>query len=374
MTRDRATWLCYLLLAVYAWFLYGFGPVVPLLGDEEGVSRAVASLHGTALAVGTVLAGVAGPRVVARTGRRFSLWGSAAGMCVGVAVLVTAPSIVGTLTGVLIIGLTGSIMLNSLNALLATHHPGHAATAISEANALAAAVGTVSPLAVGAAEGLGLGWRVAIAAVLPMVAGLYVVLRRAPIPDAAAPDEVTGRLPSPYWSAWMVLVLLIAVEFSYTIWSSELIRDQTGASDATSVAAVSALVFGMAVGRYVGARLAYRSTVDTLVLGAIAVTAVGFAILWGANTVPVAALGLLVSGLGIALHFPLGLVRAIEASAGQHDLATGRAAFAAGLASGGGPFILGALADVVGVVAAFLVVPCLLVLAASIVLLGRRER
>ena len=169
-------------------------------------------------------------------------------------------------------------------------------------------------------------------------------------------------------------MLLIAVEFSYTIWSSELIRDQTGASDATSVASVSALVFGMAVGRYAGARLAYRSTVDSLVLGAIAVTAVGFAILWVADTVPVAALGLLVSGLGIALHFPLGLVRAIEASAGQPDLATGRAALAAGLASGGGPFVLGALADRVGVVAAFLVVPGLLAVAASIVLIGRRER
>ncbi len=374
MTRDRTTWLCYLLLAVYAWFLYGFGPVVPLLGDEQGVSRSVAALHGTALAAGTVIAGLTGPRVVKRFGRGVSLWGGAWGMCLGVAVLVTAPATPGTLTGVLIVGLGGSIMLNSLNALLSTHHPGHAATAISEANALAAAVGTVAPLAVGAAEGLGVGWRVAIAAVAPMVAGLWVVLRRTPLPDATALGEVKGRLPKPYWWAWTVLVLLIAVEFSYTIWSSALIRDQTGASDAASVAAVSALVLGMAIGRYAGARLAYRSTVDTLVLGAIAVTTIGFACLWLAGTLLVAAIGLFISGLGIALHFPLGLVRAIESSAGQPDLASGRAALAAGLASGGGPFVLGALADVVGVSAAFLIVPVLLAAAAMIVLLGQRRR
>ena len=75
MTRDRLTWLCYVLLGVTAWYVYGFGPVVPLLGREQDISRAVAALHGTVAATGAVLADMYGPRVIKLLGRagRFGL-------------------------------------------------------------------------------------------------------------------------------------------------------------------------------------------------------------------------------------------------------------------------------------------------------------
>jgi hypothetical protein len=57
LVRDRTTWLIYAQLGIYGYFLYGFGPVVPLLRDEEHTSRAVASLHSAALAVGAVVGG-----------------------------------------------------------------------------------------------------------------------------------------------------------------------------------------------------------------------------------------------------------------------------------------------------------------------------
>ena len=73
----------------WGYFLYGFGPVVPLLRDEQGVSAALAGLHGTALAVGIVFGGMLFPPLARRFGpgaddldrhgrarvrRRSSLW------------------------------------------------------------------------------------------------------------------------------------------------------------------------------------------------------------------------------------------------------------------------------------------------------------
>ncbi|MGH3342302.1 MAG: hypothetical protein ACRDPK_05325, partial [Carbonactinosporaceae bacterium] len=75
LVRDRLTWLAYLLLGTYGFFLYGFGPAVSLLRPDQGVSRAVSGLHGTALATGAVLVGLIGVGLVRRRGRATALWG-----------------------------------------------------------------------------------------------------------------------------------------------------------------------------------------------------------------------------------------------------------------------------------------------------------
>lgn len=43
LVRDPFTLLTYAQLGIFGYFLHGFGPVVPLLRDEQGTSRAVAS-------------------------------------------------------------------------------------------------------------------------------------------------------------------------------------------------------------------------------------------------------------------------------------------------------------------------------------------
>jgi hypothetical protein len=67
LVRDPLTLITYAQLGVFGYFLYGFGPVVPLLRDEQGTSRAVASLHGSALAAAVVVGGTVFPPLVRRT-------------------------------------------------------------------------------------------------------------------------------------------------------------------------------------------------------------------------------------------------------------------------------------------------------------------
>jgi MFS family permease len=86
LERDRLTWLTYLQLGSYGYFLYGFGPSLSLLRDEQGTSRSVAGLHGTALAVGSLLAALVAARLVSRYGRTAVVWSGLAvpGQDVGV--------------------------------------------------------------------------------------------------------------------------------------------------------------------------------------------------------------------------------------------------------------------------------------------------
>ena len=85
--HDRVTLLMYAQLGLWGFFLYGFGPVVPLLRDEQGTTAAVASLHSTGLAAGGLIGAFTFPWLVGRLGRGRVLWLSLAALAGSVALL-----------------------------------------------------------------------------------------------------------------------------------------------------------------------------------------------------------------------------------------------------------------------------------------------
>jgi predicted MFS family arabinose efflux permease len=373
LDRDRLTWLTYLQLGCYGYFLYGFGPSVSLLRDEQGVSRSVAGLHGTSLALGSLLSALLVAPLVLRLGRAPVMWGGMATMCAGLVTYTSSTALPVTLGGAFVGAFGGSFVVVSNAPVLSDRHGAAGPSAISEANAVAAGVGTLAPLVVGGAVALGLGWRPAMLLLLPVVLALAVLGRgvRLPRPPrAAGRAERGGRLPGRYWSSWAVVTAGIAVEFCLVLWTAEVLREQTGLAPGPAAAGVTALVGGMAAGRLAGGRLALRRPVDTLLYGAILTTATGFVAFWLTSSVWVALPGLVVCGLGVALFYPLGIARAIAASEGRPDQASARAGVGAALAAGAGPFVLGAAADAVGLHWALLVVPALLLTAATLLRLG----
>ena len=376
LVRDRLTWLTFAQLGTWGYFLYGFGPAVPLLRDEQGVSRGVSGLHGTAMATGTLLAGVVFAPLVARLGRAATMRLGLAGTVVGPVLFCSTPALPVTLTAALACGLFGSVLVNSSVSILTAHHGAAGPAASSEANAVAAGVGLLAPLALSGCVSLGFGWRPGLL-LAPVAAGVtWVVSYRAPGHGRDAPTSVavveSGPLPRRYWLAWAVLGFCISIEFCLTIWSSDVLRTHLGASSSVATLAVTMIVSGMFVGRLVGGRLALRFDTRRLLLGALAVTAAGFAVFWFATVVWLALAGLVLTGSGIALHFPLGMARAIEVSDGRPDLATSRVSLAVGLATGVGPFAVGALADRVGPHTAFLLLPGFIAAATvCLVLTGR---
>jgi MFS family permease len=423
LARDQLTRATYATFAFWGWFLYGFGPAVPLLRDEQGTTRAVAGLHGTAIALGTIISAAVSVPLVRRFQRRGTLIGATVVAASGITLLVAGPSVPFTLAGALVAGIGGSICLNAVNPVLSDHHGRLGAAAISEANAIAAGCGIVAPLAVGVSVSIGLTWRGAVVLALPLAAVSVVLLLRAPrlpalvagpvvgstavamepsAPEPSAPEpsavdpadvesaEQLARpsdrngsarrpLGLPFWLALGLLISAVAAEFCTTFWAPDLLHARDGMTTGASSAAVSAFLVGMTVGRLAGVPLTMRMSGSRLLFGALTVSLFGWAMFWLTTTATVAVAGLAVFGLGLSFVYPLALVRLMVTSDGRPDTANAVCALGVGLASGIAPFALGALADHLGSHRGFLLVPVILVVAmvlllASVFSVRRRRR
>jgi MFS family permease len=378
LVRDRATWLIYGQLGVWAYFLYGFGPVVPLLREEQHVSRTVAGLHGTAFAVGGLVGGALLPWAVKRIGREALIWAGMGGVGLSVLALSQVHTLPLTLACAVLAALSGSAAVNGVVAALSDHHGPAGPASISEANALAAGVGLVAPLIVGACVAAGLGWRPGLAALAAAIVLLALLARalRVRIPAATrvpAPEGVrAGRLPALFWFVFASLIATGSVEASMNLWAADVLRTHGRVPAGVATAALSGMIAGMVAGRVIGGRLVLRIPIARVLLGSLAVAAAGFAVFWLAEVPWLALAGLVICGLGVSMHYPLGMALAVTHSGGQPDLAAARTSYALGLAFGVAPFALGAVADTAGPHRAFLLLPGFLAVSAgSIVLLLR---
>lgn len=381
---DGTSVAAYATLCTYTWVLYGIGPALPLFRDELGTSSAVAGLHSLMLAAGIVLSGLLGVTL----GRRWQRYGVARrGVLVfALAVVVftagsllTGAELLVTLPAMLVAGLAGGLALNVSTTILQEHNGALGPARLSQGNAAAAGIGLITPLAVGAATAAGLTWRVAMVLVIPFAVTAWILITRhrsvpaySAVPVGSARFTLRG-LPKAYWPAAAAVVCAVAIEFCMVTWTPDLLTTRTGMSPGAASAAVSAVVGGMAAGRLlVGALARTRASLGLFLVG-VAVTAAGWVFVW-LSTNPVAAVaGLFVVGLGIAGQYPLGAAMVITLSGGQPDRAVAVLSIGVGLASGIGPFVLGALADQVGVQSAFLVIPVLCVAAGVLITMGQRR-
>lgn len=381
LSRDLATWLIYLQLGLWGYFNYGFGPIVPLLRVEQGTSAAVAGLHSTAIAVGAVAGGALYPHLSRRFGRGPVLWACQAviGACVLGYVLLPAYFAV-TIGLTVVIATAGIAAIGGIVSALSERHGPAGPAAISEANAVACAAGLAAPLVIGAAMRAGLGWRAGLAvlvALIALVAAIAKIKRvripsglATPLPASAATDPAgsvgsalaaaTRSLPMAYWLAWGMMTVTGAVEVVLSMWTAEVLRDQVGLSAGAATAVMSAIVGGMFVGRLAGARIALRLPSIPLYLGALALSLAGFIVFWGAGSAVVAVVGLIIVGLGNAMHYPLAISLAVAAAPGQADRAAGVASYSMAVSFGAGPLLLGLAADQVGAHTAFLFIPLLI--------------
>jgi fucose permease len=387
LVRDRLTWMSYAQLGAWGYFFYGFGPVVPLLRDEQHTSRSVASLHGTAFALGGALTGLLLPVLVRRLGRPAVIWLGLAGVCASTAALLLSHHLPATLTSVMLASTSGGLVVNGIVAVLADHHGPGGAAAFSEANAVAAAVGLIAPVTVGVAVAAGYGWRPGLGVVIAVIVALAAVAmtfrvraaRAGSTPYGVAADPTpyaaaAGPLPRSYWLVWASIVATGSVEVCLNLWLADVLRSHAHVSPGGATAAVSAVVAGMCVGRLAGGRLTLRLAGTTVMLGALTLSAVGFTVFWLATAPLLALIGLVVTGLGNALHYPLAMSLAVEHSGGQPDLAAARTSYALGLSFGIAPFVLGAVADRIGPHLAFLLLPIFLLMSALAMTALRRRR
>jgi fucose permease len=363
--RDRFTWLAYLLLAFYGYFLNVLGPITPFLKSELRLSYTVGSLHFTAFAVGILLIGLGGHLLIRCIGRWRSLWTGAIGMSLSALLLLTGQTPAVTIGASFLMGLVGSLILAIVPSALSDQHGELRAVALSEANVISSLVSTAAPLMVGWFAHATGDWRPALGLVAFAPILLYLGFGKITSPAATSiqEDPVPAKqpLPSLFWIYWVAIVLAVAIEFCMISWSADYMENVLGMIKADAAQAVSLFLAAMIVGRLIGSRLVLRFSTRQLVIASILVASVGFLVYWQAKSTLLGLGGLFVTGLGVASLYPLILSLAIGAANNNTSQASARATLASGTAILTLPLVLGRLADAAGIQQAYGVVVFLLV-------------
>jgi fucose permease len=378
--RDPATWMTYGLVGYFAFMETVLGPIMPFLRTELNLDYTTASLHFSAFALGAVLLGLFGDRVSGRWGRFASLWGGALAMTGGVAFLVSVPSPWVTVPATFVMGLCGALVLVTSQALLSDAHGEYGAVAVTESNVTASACAISAPLLVGTSAAAGLGWRPALvvpAAVLILLAAVFF-FRPPTLPQAAAKSDEPADghgLNARYWALWALVALGVASEWCVAYWGADFLADGTGLTRAASATSLTAFFAAMLLGRVASSRLARTVSPTVLLAATLGLALAGFPLFWFSPGSVLTLAGLFVTGLGIGSVYPLGISAAIASAPGNSDAAAARLTIGAGGALLVAPFVLGALADRIGISTAFgIVVPMLLAALLLALVAGRRAR
>ncbi|GAB4121587.1 MAG: hypothetical protein Fur005_43610 [Roseiflexaceae bacterium] len=314
ITRDRFTWVAYLLLGYFAYLQSLQGPIMPFLRSELQLSYVMGSLHLSTSAAGMVLLGLFGDRIVQWLGLRRALWGGAIGISVGAALLAIGSHVAITILATCMMGMIGTLLLIAQQSSLG-HHQQHArAIAFTEANIVASLCALLAPLAVGAAVELNLGWRVAL--LLPFPLQLLLILREGcqpvPTPPSQAHTAASARLPRRFRLFWAVACLGVAGEWSVGFWGADYLHSVVGLPIEQAVTALSLFFVAMLLGRIIGSRLAHTIAPVLLLSGALVIGTIGVLLLWLAAMPLLSLIGLGLAGLGIGNLYPLSLAVAVE--------------------------------------------------------------
>jgi fucose permease len=363
--RDRFTWLAYLSLAFYAYFLNVLGPITPFLKEELRLSYTVSSLHFTAFAVGILLIGLGGHWLIQCIGRWPSLWVGMIGMSLSALLLLVAQSPAITIGASFLMGLIGSLILAIVPAALSEEHGELRAVALSEANMLSSIVATASPLMVGWFTHFIGGWRLALGIVAFTPILLFLNLGKGTSPPGPSTNEEVTQSSQPlsrlFWVYWVAIVLGVSVEFCMIFWSADYFENVLGMVKANAAQAVSLFLAAMILGRMSGGRLVQRFSTRRVVTVSILLASIGFLIFWRTENVFIGLSGLFLCGLGVANLYPMLLSLTIGAANGKTVQASARATLASGTAILALPLALGRVADAVGIRSAYAVVLLLLV-------------
>jgi predicted MFS family arabinose efflux permease len=374
--RDAPTVLCYAALVGYAFWLYAFGPALALLRAEQGFSYTLIGVCAALWAAGAVLVGVSFAAIARRLSRGTLLWGSAAVASAGACLFAVAHGIAAVLLGAAVLGFAGTTLLTCTQAILSDRHGERRDRALTEANVGAAACAVLAPLLLGLLPGPSVGWRAAMGLPVVVLAVLYVRYRRQPLPagPGIADPEIAGRARLPL-ACWLLAALTaagVAAEFCIVYFGTELLT-AAGLRAAAAATAMTSLYAGILAGRVGGAWLTRRAgRAVPLLWVSLALTAAGFLVFWLGDRPAVMIAGLFWCGLGVANLYPLSLAVTLAAAPGSGDTAQARTQLLVGCVGIAAPYLLGSLADRLGLHAAFTIEPALIAVSAGLLVAGLR--
>jgi len=370
-TRDKTFWTIASQVTILNFYLGGFGPAQPLLRADQGTSLTIAGLHGTAMGIAAICAGLSNSRLVHYFGREKTSWIGMWLFCIGVLMFVSFKPVVFTLTATFLGGMGTSMVINNMVTRLSHHFKQATPLALPQSNGINSVGYVFGTLIVGTLAGTAINWRFGLLLTIPATIILYFFSREknSDAHDRDISVRQSGKLSRTYWIACFGFFICICTEFATAFWAAALLRERVGGTASAATLAIVALGSGMAVGRWYGAIVLKKLRLDQQLITIIILQFIGFAIFWFSHSIVISLISLFINGLGISMQFALSSLRLIGFSDGRPDLAVGISSLAAGSGIAIAPFVLGLLGDHLGLSRAYLMVPALIVIALSIIIL-----
>jgi fucose permease len=209
-----------------------------------------------------------------------------------------------------------------------------------------------------------MSWRFAFVIGAAVVASAVLLALRIEFPD---PARQAGEWPprARLQPTLVIVVAIVALEFALSFWLASYLNESVGIARSSAVALVSVLYAANLAGRVVASRLARTQTPERVLALAMAVVVCGLPFLLAAESAPIAVVGIVLAGAGIAALFPLTSSVHVQATGGTADSALGVILSVAAIGQMGGPLFAGALAQAANLrVGLVVMLPALLALAA----------
>lgn len=364
--RDQLTWLGYLLYGFWS-FVWGlFGPLMPFLRSELHIDYTVASLHFSALALGPLLAGIFGYRLI-------STYGAARVVGVGVASVVSGISLVylgtnafATIFGAWLIGVGGSHAGQATIASLSQRDPEHSTKSVTELVLSGSVFAAIAPLVVAEQIKLELPWKSALLICLPIMACIWLITKPGRTERFTVEHEPGAKsqpLPNCYWFYFAIVFFSVAAEWSVCFWCPTFLETVRNFTRPDASSSMTAFLAAMLVGRFSGRKLMDMISPRLMLCGTAIIAFSGFLLFWLSSAPPMVLSGLVMFGLGTSNIFPLALSLAIKDAPMCKTKAASRMSLSTGSAILLVPFILGMTADRYGLLNAYGIVAALLCIA-----------
>jgi fucose permease len=381
--RDRFTWAAYGALLAFGFLNAVLGPILPYLRAVEHISYLVGALHQLAYAAGGGVAGLLAHRNPWRrsTTIRLGLAGAALaglGLGFGNAAAITLPS-------TLLMGFLNTSALIVLWAALSDAHRARRAVAMTEGEVAVSLGGIVVPLLVAGLASTAATWRFALVIGAALIGAAVIWIGTVRVPERDREEEraltegfeaaATGEDPDRSWFSPLLAIVfaIVALEFGLSFWLATYLNVSVGLERGLAVALVAVLYAANLVGRLLASRLARRVEADRLLALALATVMVGLPFLILAHAVGPATLGFVVAGMGIGALFPLTSSLHVGQSRRGADAALGQVLVVAAFGQTFGPLAVAAIAQATTLRAGLLVLPAMVILAASALLAATRR-
>ncbi|MFN8554466.1 MAG: MFS transporter [Candidatus Obscuribacterales bacterium] len=367
--RNRMIWQFYILAGLCSFVASSLGPMMPFLRGELKFDYTIMAYHFSAFALGVLISGAVGERVMTYLGRKKAMWAGLAGVAAGVGILILGKAPAPTIFGIFLAGMCASIFGQVIDTVIAERLGENRTIAITETNIVTSICATVAPAAIGSFVAAGFDWRTPLAILILCLGISYAVFGRnnVPVPLNTERNSVqeSSRLTRAYWAYWLVILLGCASEWSIVFWSPDFLQNAVKMERTLAATAVSAFSIAMMAGRITGSVLSRRLSIRLLLPAAAVLSLFGFSTFWLAPTAVINVLGLFIAGLGVANMYPLTLSAALGAAPKNLALAASRMNMATGAAGLCAPLILGGIADRAGIFQAYSAVAIMLTLAVA---------